>query len=153
MLGIAVVAFTVTAQAGGPPAGKSAGACVIQSIDVEIDADRTRVILHATAPIDYRGGTLYGDQVILDLANVEVALGSPVIELGAPEADRMVIGPELTKDGVQLLKVRLTGVDARLHKVTVAGNDLIIDLMARDRSERRRKGLPKLIRDDVEQVA
>lgn len=127
---------------------------VISFIGHEVNEERTRVILRADAPIDYRGGRLHGDQVIIDLANVEIALEEPtrVVELGTPEVDRLVIGPELTKDGERLLKVRLTGVDARTHKVTMKGNELLIDLTARENSKDRRKGLPKVIRDDIEIV-
>ena len=153
LLSMALVISSVPARAVGPEDGEPGKGCVIVSVDFETDQQRTRVILRASSPIDYRGGTLYGDQVILDLANIEIALPSPVIELGTPEVDRVVIGPELTKDDVRLLKVRLTGVDARLHKVTVKGNELYIDLMARDGSRGRRKGLPKLILNDIETVA
>ncbi len=117
----------------------------------ETDAGKTRVIIRATAPIDYRRGRLHGDQVILDLANLEMTLPSPVVELHTPEVVRMVIGPELSVSGERLLKVRLTGVKARMHKVTVNGNELYIDLIPRD-GARERKGLPKLIRNDAEIV-
>jgi len=122
---------------------------IIEFIGQEIDVEKTRVILRATSPIDYRGGRLYGDQVILDIANVELSLPNPVVELGTPEVDRVIIGPELTKDGVQIMKLRLTGVRARRHKVTVEGNELHIDLSRRDRSREREKGFPKIIRNEA----
>jgi hypothetical protein len=125
---------------------------VIQEVAHETDEARTRVILRASSPIDYRGGLLHGDQVIIDLANAESSLPSPVVELGAPEVARLVIGPELTREGVRLLKVRLTGVKARTHKVEVRGNELYIDLRAIEGSRDRRKGLPKLIRTETEIV-
>lgn len=134
------------------PSEQGAAPCVINYIGHEVDVERTRVIIRATKPIDYRGGRLFGDQVILDIAEVEVSLPSPVVELGSPEVDRVILGPELTKDGLRLLKLRLTGVKARRHKVTVKGNELYIDLTPRDNSPERKKGLPKIIRNDVEIV-
>src|SRR5262245_27210730 len=57
----------------------------IVEVTQETDISRTRVIIRATGPIDYRGGRLHGDQVIIDLVNVEVRLPSPVVELHTPE--------------------------------------------------------------------
>jgi len=51
-------------------------ACVISYIGHETTDDKTRVILHANTTIDYRGGSLRGNQVVLDLANVQVSLPS-----------------------------------------------------------------------------
>ena len=131
--------------AGEPPAEPSA----LVAVSHESDANRTRVTIHATGPIDYRGGRLHGNQVIIDLANIEMTLPSPVVELHTPEVMRLVIGPELSVDGERLLKVRLTGVKARTHKISVKGNDLYIDLIPKD-GGREPKGLPKLIRNDSE---
>jgi hypothetical protein len=148
-----LVGFTlclaVTLPGGTTAADNNGAACTLVEVSHQTDESRTRVILRATAPIDYRGGRLHGDQVILDLANMETSLGSPVVELHAPEAIRLVIGPEISRDGERLLKVRLTGVSARSHKVTVNGNELYIDLTPRDGSRRREKGFPKLIRNDT----
>lgn len=149
-LGLALAVATIGPPASAKETRKPHAACVINYVGHETDDERTRVILRASAPIDYRGGRLRGDQIIIDLANVEVALESQVIEIDAPEVDRLVIGPEITKDGVRLLKVRLTGVEARTHKVTMKGKELLIDLTAREDS--RRKGLPKLIRNEPETV-
>ncbi|HET6372459.1 MAG TPA: type II and III secretion system protein family protein, partial [Candidatus Polarisedimenticolia bacterium] len=115
----------------------------------ETSPEMTRVILHGTGPIDYRGGALRGDQVILDLANVESSLAAPVVDLGAPEVDRVVIGPEINKDGDSVLKIRLTGVKARSHKITPKGNELYIDLTAL-KGARDGKGLPKVINNSSE---
>lgn len=133
------------AIADEPPSGPASLIEVVQ----ETDATRTRVTIRATGPIDYRKGILHGDQVILDLANIEMALPSPVVELHTPEVVRLIIGPELSVSGERLLKVRLTGVKAKTHKVTVNGNELYIDLIPRE-GARERKGLPKLIRNDSE---
>jgi hypothetical protein len=127
------------------------GSAALVEVVQETDVSRTRVTIRATGPIDYRGGRLHGNQVILDLANLEMTLPSPVVELHTPEVVRMVIGPELSVSGERLLKVRLTGVKARTHKVTVNGNELYIDLIPRE-GARERKGLPKLIRNDSETV-
>ncbi len=135
--------------ASGTPAIETS--CVINFIGHETTQERTRVILHATSPIDYRGGSLQGDQVILDLANVRATLPTPVVEIGAPEVDRAVIGPEVNRDGGTILKVRLTGVKARSHKVQTKGNELHVDLMALEGS--RDEGLPKLIDDSSDVMA
>src|SRR5262245_13459597 len=130
-----------SAQAGEP--SKTAGPSVINFIGHETSADKTRVILHASGPIDYRGGLLQRSPVILDLANVEASLLASVVELGAPEVDRVVIGPEVTRDGEKVLKVRLTGVRARKHKVQAKDNELLIDLTPL-KGARDGKGLPKM---------
>lgn len=133
------------AIADEPPSGPASLIEVVQ----ETDAARTRVTIRATGPIDYRKGILHGDQVIIDLANIEMALPSPVVELHTPEVVRLIIGPEMSVSGERLLKIRLTGVKARTHKVTVNGNELYIDLIPKE-GARERKGLPKLIRNESE---
>jgi len=134
------------------PAGGVATTSVIHHISHETDLEKTRVILRGSAPIDYRGGRLMGDQVILDLANVEFAVGSQVVDLHAPEVVRVIVGPEITKEGERLIKVRLTGVKARIHKVMVRGNELHIDLMAVGGERERPRGFPKLIRNQSDMV-
>jgi len=134
---------------GEPPATQQHPQRVISFIGHETTTEMTRVILHADGPIDYRGGMLKGDQVILDLANTRTSLPVPVVELGAREVARVVIGPELTKEGEQFLKVRLTGVKASSHKVTAAGNELHVDLTPR-KGANDRKGMPKVIYNDDE---
>jgi hypothetical protein len=126
---------------------------VINFIGHETDNLLTRVILHADAPIDYRGGLLRGTQVVLDLANVVISLPEPVVELGAPEVDRVVIGPEILRDGERVLKVRLTGVKAGSHRVVVKGNELHIELTALKGARDGRKGLPKIINNNTEVMA
>ncbi len=136
--------MVATALAMQPASGEvSESGCAISFIGHEVTEEMTRVILHASGPIDYRGGSLHGDQVILDLANASTTLATPVVELGTPEVDRAVIGPEIDRDGIKVLKVRLTGVKARSHKVKAAGNELHIDLVALKGS--RGKGLPTSI--------
>lgn len=143
---VAISSWTGRAAiADEPPSGPFSLIEVVQ----EIDASRTRVTIRATGPIDYRKGILHGDQVILDLGNIETGLSSPVVELHTPEVVRLIIGPEMSVSGERLLKVRLTGVKARTHKVTVNGNELYIDLIPKE-GARERKGLPKLIRNDAE---
>ena len=154
---MALMALPPGQTAAGEPAGAgepAAGEPLVEhaalvAVSHESDANRTRVTIHATGPIDYRGGRLHGNQVILDIANIEMTLPSPVVELHTPEVVRMVIGPELSVNGERLLKVRLTGVKARTHKITVKGNDLYIDLIPKN-GAREPKGLPKLIRNDSE---
>src|SRR5688572_20653799 len=70
---------------GEPPATQQSLQRVISFIGHETTPEMTRVILHADGPIDYRGGMLKGDQVILDLANTRTSLPVPVVELGARE--------------------------------------------------------------------
>ena len=136
--------MVATALAMQPASGEvSESGCTISFIGHEVTEEMTRVILHASGPIDYRGGSLHGDQVILDLANASTTLATPVVELGTPEVDRAVIGPEIDRDGIKVLKVRLTGVKARSHKVKANGNELHIDLVALKGS--RGKGLPTSI--------
>jgi len=147
-----VVMVMLAAPVSWPAADEApSGPALLVEVVQQTDADRTRVIIRATGPIDYRRGRLHGDQVILDLANLEVSLPSPVVELHTPEVVRLVIGPEITISGERYLKVRLTGVRARTHKVSVNGNELYIDLIPRE-GARERKGLPKLIRNDSEIV-
>lgn len=126
---------------------------VISFIGHETDREMTRVILHADSPIDYRGGMLRGTQVVLDLANVRISLPDPVVELGAPEVDRVVIGPEISRDGEKVLKLRLTGVKAGSHKVVAKGNELHVELTALKGARDGQKGLPKLINNRSEVMA
>lgn len=148
-LSITLLAHVDRAQATpGRPAPS-----VISFIGHETDREMTRVILHADAPIDYRGGMLRGTQVVLDLANVRISLPDPVVELGAPEVDRVVIGPEISRDGEKVLKLRLTGVKAGSHKVVAKGNELYIELTALKGSRDGHKGLPKLINNGAEVMA
>jgi len=141
-----------------PSTGLAAGnetdspACVINFIGHETSDDMTRVILHANTPIDYRGGFLHGDQVILNLANTEISLPTPVVEVGVPEVDRVIVGPAIKRDGESVLKVRLTGVHARSHKVEMRDNELFIDL-TRLEGANDRKGLPKVIDNNTEVMA
>jgi len=125
---------------------------VINFIGHETTKEKTRVIFHANAPIDYRGGLLRKDQVILDLANVTTSLPTTVVELGAPEVDRVVIGPEITRYGENVLKVRLTGVHASTHKVETKENELFIDLTPA-KGARNDEGLPKVIDNSSEVMA
>ncbi|MGH9866549.1 MAG: hypothetical protein ACREAA_00085 [Candidatus Polarisedimenticolia bacterium] len=148
LLMLAMAGLTAAEEQGSPQAVER----ILSSIAHETTPEMTRVILRADGPIDYRGGHLKGDQIILDLANVRTSLPVPVVELGAPEVTRVVIGPEITKDGERLLKIRLTGVKARSHKVTVKGNELHIDLMHR-KGPHDEKGLPKIIYEDDETTA
>jgi len=126
-----------------------AGPCVISFIGHEVSGEMTRVILRANRPIDYRGGHVRDRQVILDLANTGISLAGPVVELGAPEVARVVIGPEIDREGEKVLKIRLTGVRARRHKVQIVGNELHIDLTPLNGSRGRQKGLPKVIQQDA----
>ncbi len=141
-----------------PSTGMAAGnetdspACVINFIGHETSDQMTRVILHANAPIDYRGGFLHGDQVILNLANTEISLPTPVVEVGAPEVERVIVGPEIKRDGDRVLKVRLTGVHARSQKVQMKDNELLIDL-TRLEGTGEEKGLPKIINNTTEVMA
>ena len=128
-------------------------ACVINYIGHETTPERTRVILHANTTIDYRGGSLRGNQVVLDLANTQVSLPSTVVEVGAPEVDRVVIGPEITKDNDKLLKVRLLGVKASSHKVETKGNELFVDLKPLKGARDGQKGMPKIINNSSETTA
>ncbi|HKY32829.1 MAG TPA: type II and III secretion system protein family protein [Candidatus Polarisedimenticolia bacterium] len=146
-----LVAPALPAKTG--PSGAESPERVINFIGHEVSGGATRVILHADGPIDYRGGILNGDQVILDLANVRTSLPLPFVELGAPQVDRVVIGPEITKDGERLLKIRLTGVRARSHKVQAKDNELLIDLTPLKGPGREEKGLPKIIRNEPEVTA
>ncbi len=145
--------WIVPALAGAAPGAAIAAApvaepCRIEMITHETREDRTRVIIRASAPIAYRGGRLIGDQIVLDLANVEWALPSPVVDLLSPEVTRVIAGPEITKDGENLLKLRLTGVRASRHKVLIRGREIHIDLTVKDPSRPRPRGLPKVIRND-----
>jgi hypothetical protein len=96
---------------------------------------------------------LRGSLVVLDLANVQVSLSSQVVELGAPEVERVVIGPQIVRDGENVLKVRLLGVSASSHKVVLKGNELYVELVALRGSRDGHKGLPKLIRNNTEVMA
>jgi hypothetical protein len=151
MAGLATLGGRLEAAEQETPAPPAAER-IISSISHETTSDSTRVILRADGPIDYRGGRLKGDQIILDLANVRTSLPLPVVELGAREVARVVIGPEITKDGEKVLKVRLTGVKASSHKVTVKGNELHIDLTHR-KGPHDEKGLPKIVYGDDETTA
>ncbi len=128
------------------------GPSIISSIDHELRDDRTRIVIKGNRPIDYRGGVLMGEQVILDLANVTMAIDRTVVEIGTAEVARVVIGPEITRDGAKVLKLRLTGVHASLHKVERRGSDLLVDLIS-VRPPGKEKGLPKIIRNDAHVVA
>jgi hypothetical protein len=127
--------------------------CIINYIGHETTGEKTRVILHANLPIDYRGGSLRGSQLVLDIANVEISLPSKVVELGAPEVTRVVIGPEIKREGDRLLKVRLLGVRASSHKVETKGNELYIDLAPAKGARDREKGMPKVINNATEVMA
>ncbi|HZI93003.1 MAG TPA: pilus assembly protein N-terminal domain-containing protein, partial [Patescibacteria group bacterium] len=152
LLVLSVALPTVTPRTGRA-AEAPKPACVINFIGHEMSAEKTRVILHANTAIDYRGGTLRGNQVVLDLANVEVALPSTVVEMGSPEVDRLVVGPEISRDGEHLLKIRLLGVRAASHKVESKGNELYVDLTPMKGARDGEKGLPKVINNSSEIMA
>ena len=154
---VGLLCFSIALPTVMPRTGRAAEAakpaCVINFIGHEVSAAKTRVILHANTAIDYRGGTLRGNQVVLDLANVEVSLPSRVVEFGSPEIDRLVVGPEISRDGERLLKIRLLGVRAASHKVESKGNELYIDLTPVKGARDGQKGLPKIINNSSEIMA
>ncbi len=141
-----------TVSGGAAAQAAAQGPSIINFIGHEASVQGTRVIFHASGPIDYRGGSLRSGQVIIDLANVGTALPSPVVEIGTPQVDRVVIGPELDRDGTRVLKVRLTGVKARSHKVQQKDNELLVDLEAQ-KGAGDEKGLPKVIREETDSTA
>ena len=144
----------VLANIGNAQTPKSQRApSVISSIEHQVDNEITRVILHADTPIDYRGGALHGSQVVLDLCNVKLSLPGTVVELGAPEVDRVIVGPEITRDGERVLKLRLTGVKASSHRVVAKGNELHVELTALRGARDGHKGLPKIINNKMEVTA
>ena len=79
------------------------GPSTISSIVHEVRDDRTRVIMKGSHPIDYRGGILMGEQVILDLANVTMAIDRTVVEIGTAEVARVVIGGLTTSTMITLI--------------------------------------------------
>lgn len=147
---LAALSVIISPRPGLSQPATPPGPSTISSIVHEVRDDRTRVIMKGSHPIDYRGGVLMGEQVILDLANVTMAIDRTVVEIGTAEVARVVIGPEITKDGHKVLKVRLTGVHATTHKVERRGSDLLVDLIS---VRAPHKGLPKVIRNDAHVIA